>query len=58
MILDLQPKEFEYIVNLLCTRPYGEVFQLIENLRQQTERQQQQAQAGPRLVSGTDGTTG
>ena len=37
--LKLDPKEFEYIINILAQRPFGEVNNLLQKMVQQANQQ-------------------
>ena len=49
MTLDFTDQQISYIVNALAQRPYGEVFELMQDIQRQAAAQQQRT--GPQLVN-------
>jgi hypothetical protein len=47
MKIELNDQQMDYVVNVLAARPYSEVFQLLENLRQQVQQEKQHANDAP-----------
>lgn len=50
LILELEPVQMDYIVNLIMTRPLGECLNLFTEIQRQIQQQQQM----PKLNGSTD----
>lgn len=49
--LTLDPKQLDYIANVLAARPYAEVSQLLQNITEQVRQQQQPKTEALRAVN-------
>ncbi len=49
MTIDFDDTQLQYLVNTLATRPYGEVFELMNSIQRQVAQARQPA---PQLVPG------